>query len=29
VNRVEYQGSFWFPVTPLQLWGIIARFDLY
>jgi hypothetical protein len=29
VNRVEYQGSFWFPVTPPQMWALIERFDLY
>jgi hypothetical protein len=29
VNRVEYQASFWFPVTPAQLWAVIERFDLF
>ncbi len=29
MNRVEYQGSFWFPVPPPQMWAIIERFDLY
>jgi hypothetical protein len=29
VNQVDYQASFWFPVTPPQLWAIIERFDLY
>jgi hypothetical protein len=26
---MEYQGSFWFPVTPAQMWAIIERFDRY
>jgi hypothetical protein len=29
VNQVEYQASFWFPVTPPQLWTIVERFDLF
>jgi hypothetical protein len=29
VNRVEYQASFWFPVTPPQMWATIERFDLF
>jgi hypothetical protein len=29
VNRVEYQGSFWFPVTPAQIWATVEQFDLY
>lgn len=28
-NRIDYQGSFWFPVTPDQLWATIERFDLF
>ena len=29
MNQVEYQASFWFPVTPPQIWAIIERFDLF
>ncbi len=29
VNRVEYQGEFWFPVTPDQLWVMAGRFDQF
>jgi hypothetical protein len=29
MNQVEYQASFWFPVTPRQIWAIIERFDLF
>lgn len=29
MNRVEYQASFWFPVTPPQMWATIERFDLF
>jgi hypothetical protein len=29
VNRIEYQGTFWFPVTPAQMWAAIERFDLF
>jgi hypothetical protein len=29
VNRIEYQGTFWFPVTPPQMWAAIERFDLF
>jgi len=28
-NRIDYRGSFWFPVTPDQLWATIERFDLF
>ena len=29
MNQVEYQASFWLPVTPPQLWAIIEQFDLF
>lgn len=29
MNQVEYQASFWFPVTPPQIWAVIERFDLF
>jgi hypothetical protein len=29
MNRVEYQASFWFPVSPSHLWAVIERFDLF
>src|SRR5258708_38873298 len=29
VNKVEYQGAFWFPVTPDQLWVMAGRFDQF
>ena len=29
MNRVEYQASFWFPVTPPQMWATIELFDLF
>ena len=29
VNRAEYPGSFWFPVTPPQMWAIIEQVDRY
>ncbi len=29
MNRLEYQASFWFPVTPPQMWATIERFDLF
>jgi hypothetical protein len=29
VNRVDYHETFWFPVTPGQLWAIVERFDLF
>jgi uncharacterized protein YndB with AHSA1/START domain len=29
MNRVDYQGEFWFPVTPERLWVTIEQFDLF
>ena len=29
MNQVEYQASFWFPITPPEIWAIIERFDLF
>src|SRR6266566_738424 len=29
VNRIEYDGAFWFPVTPDQLWVTVERFDQF
>ncbi len=29
MNRVDFEGEFWFPVPPEQLWVMIERFDLF
>jgi polyketide cyclase/dehydrase/lipid transport protein len=29
MNRVDYQGEFWFPVPSDRLWTTIERFDLF
>jgi hypothetical protein len=29
VNRIDYRGTFWFPVRPDQLWETIERFDRF
>jgi hypothetical protein len=29
VNRVEYDGTFWFPVPPDKLWAVAGRFDQF
>ena len=29
MNRVDFHGEFWFPVTPEQLWVMIEQFDLF
>jgi hypothetical protein len=29
VDRVDFDGAFWFPVTPAQLWETVQRFDLF
>jgi hypothetical protein len=29
MNRVDYRGAFWFPVSPDELWETIERFDQF
>lgn len=29
MNQVDFQGEFWFPVTPERLWVTIEQFDLF
>jgi hypothetical protein len=29
MNRVDFQGEFWFPVTPERLWVTIEQFHLF
>ena len=29
MNRVDFEGDFWFPVPPDRLWTVIERFDLF
>jgi hypothetical protein len=29
MNRVDYHGDFWFPVSPDRLWTVIERFDQF